>query len=297
MIMRVTENTFTKNYLFNINNTRARMGKLQNQLSTGKRVLSPSDDPEAANVILRLKNSIAKNEQFLENVSDGTAMVQSAADALDTFADLMIEAKEILTKARTSGRTESLGTLAEQIDQILTQAVQAANTKFNGKYLFGGTQTTDPPFILAADRSAVTANPNGITGRIEIPVNEGTNQVINIDGQEAFLGIQIFQTLIEVRDTMRSGQVPTSAQFDAVNSHLSYISDVGGKAGAMLNALEMHDSVLERYGNQLTSLLSNEEDTDFAEATLRLKKEELMLEAALATGARLIPKTLMDFLR
>ena len=273
------------------------MSKLQDQLSTGRRVLNPSDDPAAADKILRFKNTIAKNEQYQENVGDGTSMMQATAHALDTFGDLMLEAKEILTKARSGGRTQELGTFADQIDQLLTNAVQTANTKFNGKYLFGGTQTTDPPFILAANRSAVTLNPNGITGKIEVPVNEGTTQVINIDGQEAFLGTQIFQALIDVRDSMRNGVVPTAAQFDAVNAHLAHVADVGGKAGLILNTLEMNDKFLADRSNQLAELLSGEEDTDFAEATLQLKKEETMLDAALSTGARLLPKTLMDFLK
>lgn len=295
--MRITEATFTRNYLANINDSRLRMSKLQSQLSTGKLVLSPSDDPDAANNILRIKNALSKNTQFQSNVSDGSSMMQATSHALDNFSELMVQAKEILTKARSGGQIENLGTYADQIDQLLTNAVQEANTQFNGKYLFGGTQTTDPPFTLLPDRSAVTINPNGITGTIELPVSEGTLQAVNIDGQQAFLGTQIFQALIDVRDAMRAGNIPTAAQFDTINSHLSHISTVGGKAGLMLNALEMDGRFLDDRDTQLLTQLSGEQDTDFAEATLTLKKEETMLDAALSVGARIIPRTLMDFLR
>jgi hypothetical protein len=64
-----------------------------------------------------------------------------------------------------------------------------------------------------------------------------------------------------------------------------------------LKALEVSDGFLEERRNQLANLLSVDQDTDFAEASLLLKKEELLLEAVLSTSARLIPKTLMDFLR
>lgn len=294
--MRVSDNVLTRNYLLNINNGRARMSKLHDQLSTGKRVSTPSDDPAAANKILRFQNALAKNEQYQKNVDDGTSIMEATAHALDSFSDLMLEAKDVLTKARSGGRTQELGTLADQIDQLLTNAVQTANTQLNGKYLFGGTQTTNPPFILAANRSAVTLNPNGITGKIEIPINEGTTQVVNIDGQEAFLGTQIFQVLIDVRDAMRNGVVPTAAQFDAVNAHLTHVAGVGGKAGSTMNTLAMNEKYLEERNILLADLLSREQDTDFAEATLQLRKEETMFEAALSIGARLLPKTLMDFL-
>jgi len=294
--MRVTDKTLTSNFLLSVNTSRERIGKLQAQLASGKRVANPSDDPQAASRILRLKAAIAKNEQFQKNVGDGEAMMQQTEHALDSFADIMVQAKEILTKARSGSRTIDLGTFADQIDQLLSSAVEAANTQFNGKYLFGGTQTTSPPFILAPDRSTVTINPNGITGSIRIPVSDGTTQVINIDGQEAFLGTQIFQALIDVRDSMRAGNVPTAAQFDAINSHLNYVSQVGGKAGLILNSLDLNDRFLSERANQLAALLSADEDTDVAQATLQLQQEQLTLEAALHTGAQLLPKTLMDFL-
>ncbi|HXF99554.1 MAG TPA: hypothetical protein VNL69_02160, partial [Bacteroidota bacterium] len=176
-------------------------------------------------------------------------------------------------------------------------AVQVANTKFNGKYLFGGTQTTEPPFTLAPDHSVVTQNPNGITGTIQVFVNEGTLQKINIDGQEAFQGTAIFQQLIEVRDAMRSGNPPTAAQFDAVENFAKYVAERAGQAGLILTTLEMHDELLHAQADQFAALLSVDQDTDIAEASLLLKKEELMLDAALSTGARLLPKTLLDFLK
>lgn len=295
--MRITDNMYTQNFLLNINRARLRMGKVQNQLSSGRRLQNPSDDPEAANRILRIKTSIQQNAQFIENVGDGNAMMTATEHALSKFGDLMLEVKDILSKARNGSRTPDLATFANQIDQLLTDAVQIANTRFNGKYLFGGTQTTEPPFTLAEDRSAVTANPNGITGNIQVLVNNGTLQTINIDGQQAFQGVTIFATLIEIRDTMRAGNVPTAQQFDTINGQLDHVSAQGGNAGLILQALQMNEEFLQHRADHLESLLSVDQDTDFAEASLLLKKEELMLDAALSTGARLIPKTLMDFLR
>ncbi|MBI5474544.1 MAG: flagellar hook-associated protein FlgL [Ignavibacteriae bacterium] len=295
--MRITQNTFTKNYLLNINNARARMSRLQDQLSTGKKVLNASDDPEAANRILRIKNIIAKHEQFAANVSDGETFSQATTSALDRFSDMLVEAKDILSRARNGSRVPDLQTFANQIDQLISDVVQTANTTFNGKYLFGGTQTTEAPFILAADRSAVTTNPNGITGEIRIIVDEGRTQVVNIDGQQAFQGTAIFQTLIQIRNDMQNGLAPTAAQLDAVTAHLDYVASQAGKSGLIMSALEMDGRYLDERSTELESLLSLDQDTDFAEATMQLKKEELMLDAALSVGARIIPKTLMDFLR
>lgn len=273
------------------------MSKLQNQLTTGSKVGTVSDDPEAANRILRLKNSIARNEKYQENVRDGVALMSATASSLDRVGDLLLEAKEILSRARNGGREPDLETFANQIDQLITDLVHAGNTQFSGKYIFGGTQTTTPPFTLAPDRSEVTANPNGISGTIEIPIGEGQLQAINIDGETALQGTQIFEVLIRIRDTMRGGQPPTEAQMDAVSAHVTHVSTQGGRAGLMLTSLEMADRLLGDREVQLAALLSADADTDYAEASMLLKKEELMLDAALSTGAKLFPRSLMDFLR
>lgn len=295
--MRITENTFTQNFLLNVNNARLRMSRLQNQLTTGSKVGTVSDDPEAASRILRLQNSIARNEKYKENVRDGVALLTATAGSLDRFGDLLVEAKEILSRARNGARQPDLETFANQIDQLITDLVHAANAQFNGKYIFGGTETTSPPFILAPDRSGVSVNPNGIRGEISILIGEGELQAINIDGETAFQGTQIFDTLIQIRDAMRNGNPPTAAQIDAVNAHLNHVSAQGGRAGLMLTSLEMADRLLDDRGVQLAALLSADADTDYAEATMLLKKEELMLDAALSTGAKLLPKSLLDFLR
>lgn len=288
---------FIRDFLLSVNGARGRLAKLQGQIATGRRVSTPSDDPDAAERILRLKNTIARNEQFQSNVADAQTMLQATEQALNRFTDMMLEAKDILTRARSGGRTPELGTLADQLDQLIADAVQVANTRFNGKYLFGGVQTTDPPFILAVDRSTVTINPNGITGDITVMVNEGAAQKINIDGQEAFQGAAIFQELIAIRDAMRNNIPPSAAQFDAVDGYGKYVAGQAGRAGAMLQSLELHQELLQRQADQLTLLLSADEDTDIAEASVNLQKEELMLNAALSMGARVLPRTLLDFLR
>ena len=295
-MIRVTESTVTANYLSNVNQTRARIVQLQGQLASGKRVNVSSDDPSAADTILRLNGAIARSEQYEKNVTDGQSMVDTTGSSLNDFVNHLIEIKEILVRAKGGAEADVLKVHAERLDQILSELVDTANTKFNGKYIFGGTNTTAQPFTLNAARSAVTANPAGITGTIEFQVGEGIKQTVNIDGQEAFNGVQIFSLIIQIRDAMMNGQEPTPAQADALNTALDDVSNKVGKSGSMSANLTSIQSRLLDQRIQLFGLLSQQQDTDIAEATLRLKHEEIMLDAALNTGARIIPKSLLDYL-
>lgn len=295
--MRVTEGSIAANFLFNVNKNRERITQLQTELASGKRVLKASDDPQAVDSILRLSSMLGRIDQFQKNNADGQSMMEMTSAMLDSFANVLLELKELVTRVSNGTQTVVLGTYADRVDALLSEAVNIANTKFNGKYLFGGTRTLEPPFVIAADRSAVTANPNGITGTIEYPVGEGLMQTVNIDGQEAFMGTQIFDLMIQLRDDLRSGQFPAPAQIDSVSTVLDHVLGKGGKAGSILQSLRAVEVQLAEQRAQLTGLLSIQQDTDVAESIMKLKREEIMLDAALNTGARIIPKSLLDFLR
>ncbi len=295
--MRITERGMALRFLSDVNRTRERIAMLQSQLATGVRVSRPSDDPPAAEIILRLKESLARSEQYARNVSDADGMVEATASALDKFGDIMLELKDLVTRAANGSNTDSLPAIGARVGQMLREAVNVANSRFNGKFLFGGTQTLDPPFTLAADGSSVTVNPNGITGSIAVAVGDGVTQVINVDGQEAFQGTGIFDLMIQLRDAFLANTPPTGAQVDAVSQALAHVAGVGGKAGSVAQTLETLSGRLDDEQVQLQALLSLHQDTDVAEATMQLKHHELMLDAALNAGARVLPKSLLDFLR
>jgi flagellar hook-associated protein 3 FlgL len=295
--MRVTESGIASNFLSSINRTRERINQEQSQLASGKRVLKVSDDPQAADAILRLKSIVDANEQYQKNTTEAQSQVETTEAALSSFSDIMVNVKEVMARASNGSQTENLNTYAVQIDQLLAGAVDIANTKLNGRYIFGGTNTLDPPFTLSGNHSSVTVNPNGITGTIQYPVSEGVNQVVNIDGQEAFQGSTIFDLMIQVRDNLQAGLNPTVAESLSADSHLDLVLTKTSKAGSILQNLVNNESMLADQRNQLLQLLSVQQDTDVAEVVTKLKLDELMLDAALNTGARIIPKSLLDFLR
>ncbi|HUN65382.1 MAG TPA: flagellar hook-associated protein FlgL [Bacteroidota bacterium] len=295
--MRITENSLVSQFLGSLNTTRERIVDLQDQLSSGKAVEKSSDDPVAMSVILRLQNSLDRNAQFQKNVSDASNMIDNTQSALGSFTDILTQLKSILATANNTTAGDSLPALADQVDSLLTEAVNVANTQFNGKYLFGGTNTLDPPFQLAADHSAVTANPAGITGAINYQIGEGTTQAVNIDGQEAFQGTQMFDLMIQLRDSLQSGTIPAAASMDSVSTMMDHLVAESGKAGAISQLLSTNQTLLEDQNTQLESLRSNYQDTDVAEATMQMKQAEVMLESALNTGAQIIPQSLIDYMK
>lgn len=295
--MRITENIVSYNYLENVNQAREKIVSLQGHLASGKRVQKPSDDPRSTDAILRLREALSLNEQYGRNAEDGSAIADATSSALDSFAQLYQDLKVTLVQAANGGNSQSMATFAQSIDDLLSQAIDVANSRFNGKFLFGGTQTLDKPYALSADRQTVTKNPNGINGLISYPVSEGLNQQVNIPGEVAFQGTGLLDLMIQVRDSLKNGQVPTQAQSDAVNAGYEQILLQASKAGSFVSSLDNIRSNLNEQNVRLQSFLSSEQDADLAESIMKLKQQESALEAAINTGARIIPKTLLDFLR
>lgn len=295
--MRITENMISASLLANINGNREQITRLQSQLASGKRVMKVSDDPQAADSILRLQAALDRNEQYLKNISDGYAMMEETSVALNSFADLLSDIRAELIRASNGTRQDTLPTHANRIDQLLSQLVEIANTKFNGKYIFAGTRTLEAPFTLASDRTAVLANPNGITGTIHYAIADGLLQKVNLDGQEAFQSTQFFQTVIQLRDKLSSDQFPAPGDVESVTAMIEHVLGMASKTGSILQSLEASQMHLEEQQNQLRSLMSIDQDTDVPETILKLKNKESLLDAALNTGARILPKSLLDFLR
>ena len=283
------------NYLDNVNQAREKIVGLQSQLASGKRVSKPSDDPRASDAILRLREALSLNEQYTRNAEDGNAMAGATSSALDSFSELFLQMKQEIVKANNAGNTLAMPTFAQTIDDLLSQAINTANSKFNGKYLFGGTQTLDAPYTLDANRQIVTKTVND--GVINYIVSDGMTQQVNISGDSAFQGTGLFDLMIQIRDGLLNGQVPTQTQSDAVNDGFEHILLQASKAGSIVSSLDSVAFGLEGQKTRLTEFLSNEQDADLAESIMKLKQQELALDAAINTGARVIPKTLLDFLQ
>ena len=120
---------------------------------------------------------------------------------------------------------------------------------------------------------------------------------MNIDGQQAFQGTAIFNLMIQVRNELQSGQGPTTAEAQSVDTYIDSVANATGKAGSIMQYLTNNDTMLTSQQTQLEQLLSVQQDSDIAETTLRMNQDQLDLQAALSSGASVLPDTLLNFLK
>ena len=140
MAVRITQSQFFSVLNSNLQSNYAKLASLQNQVSSGKRINIPSDDPLGSAVGLSIRNSQA-------DVARYSAAAADARTRLDEAASLATDANTVMSRVRelvVQGLNDTLGpserrTIAEEIEELGKQLLQIANTKSDGRYLFGGT--------------------------------------------------------------------------------------------------------------------------------------------------------------
>ncbi len=313
MLDRITNTMKVNRTLSYLANNMNSMQKTQEQISSGKMIRVASDDPIGAIQSMNLSNSIKKVEQYSKNIDNGISFLEHTSSVLTQIEDVLVEIKTIAENAASDVTTSAeRSAFAFQVDQMLEELIQAANSKYEGKFIFGGTETlsgtaaNSAPFNIVMSGSSIASviqNPKGIDGEIKRLVGDGKYVTINIAGDDVFQpngegGINdIFQTIIDLRENLRAND---SDQIEQRISELDeeYDSLVGQNtlAGSKVVRMELISDQLEDLKVIHKEHLSTIEDTDLAEAIMRLQTQEVTLQATLDASSRILQQSLLDYI-
>ncbi|MDG5814503.1 flagellar hook-associated protein FlgL [Chitinispirillales bacterium ANBcel5] len=152
--MRISFQTVNRNMQSVINKRYGELARLQEQISTGRRLLRPSDDPVDVANTLKLKTRKQQIKQFRRNIEDGLGYMNVTETAMDSMNNLLQRMRELGLQASsdTIGENERKFILQE-VDQLSKQMITLAVTQFKGDYIFSGTQTKIPPLTLEKSQS------------------------------------------------------------------------------------------------------------------------------------------------
>lgn len=157
--MRITYNAINRNIQNVIVDRYADLAKIQEQLSTGKRLLRPSDDPNDVSNDLKLRTKLKQLYQLKRNLDDGIGYMEVTDTAMMSMDNIMQRLRElaIQSSSDTLSAEERLF-IANEVEQLLRQTIGLVNTNFKGDYVFAGTQTKIEPFPLAQSEASSANN-------------------------------------------------------------------------------------------------------------------------------------------
>lgn len=200
--------------------------KTQEQISTGKRVLTPADDPVAATQILQLNRDVARTEQFEKNINIAVNDLELEEVALNSIINLAQRMKELAVRAgNTAVLTASdYKALAAEVDSRIDELLNLQNTRGSaGQYIFAGYQGSTEPFAAGGSGYFAYA---GDEGQLRIQASDTVSVAVSDSGKRLFEDIKsshnTFYTTASESNTSNPaaiisvGQVLDQTEFDAI---------------------------------------------------------------------------------
>jgi len=312
-MIRVASSMISDSLLNDLTRLNSRQQQLQAQAASGLRVQNPGDDPTAMRRVLDLQaesNAVAQYQKNIAQLKDQSTAAYNSMQALKTVSD---RAGEIATQADGTASSQDLATYAAEVTQLIQQAAQIMNSKYQGDYLFGGTLSDQAPYVVATDAAgnvtSVTYQGNTTVPQVEIaenttlsalPVGENTGgtgpQGLITDSRN---GADFFNHLISLQNNLLSGNTAAinSTDFPALQNDEQNIVSQIATTGALQGRMDAATNIAQTRSASLDSLISAQADADIATVAVQLSETQTAYQVALASGAKLMSLSLLDYLQ
>lgn len=300
--MRITARAIAASSLRGLNGNLASVTKLQNQLTSGRTISTPSDDPTGTNTSMVTRQGQAANTQHARNISDGHTFLDATDSALQSMLDQARRVRDLTVRALNTGGSSpaSNAALATEIDGVRESLVGQANQVVQNKPLFGGT-TAGKQAYLANGTYVGVGGANGIP---VYPVNRRVSDVeqirVDITGPEAFgdpaSGKDLFAVVANISANVKAG-TPQASDLDDLDKVIQRMSTAAADIGTRSARMDDAASVNSSQSLTLQAKLSETEEVDLPKTIMELQMQQTGYQSALSVTAKSLQPTLLDFLR
>jgi len=309
--MRVTQSMLSNNMMRNLSTSYSKMGKLQEQLTSKKKINSPSDDPVVAMKGIGYRTDLGKIEQYSRNLGEVTNWLDNSDTALDQVGNIIHRVHELVIDGANDTKTDDDRLkIKSEIDELRKQLQSISNTKVGDKFLFNGTNTLTPVFkedffsdgtFTGTLPAPAVPNPYPSSGRneeVNIEISDGVIMKANTSAVDMFVELDTMMGTISTElEAIPSSGANISALLKDVSDNLGKVLEKRAELGARQNRADMMGNRLGLQEVSTKKIMSENEDVDYEKAITDLITEETVHRAALSVGARIIQPSLLDFLR
>ena len=311
--MRVTNNMLLSNYLRNISSNLGTVGKMQQQMASGKRITKISDDPIGAISSMQIRVKLYKSEQYQKNVDRALTWLDETESSVLELNDIIKRAYETAVGMSTDTMDDDERSAAAQlVKQLRDHVVTIGNAKSNDKYIFGGYNVSNAPFEVVAP-GQITYNginiKTGDAGDLNALAQDSISYAVgfNITMDVSTTGVALFGTgennLYNVLDDFYNA-LEANAPCDELTGFIAKLQNgqsdvlsIAAEIGGKVNRLELIQNRFDEDILTYTDRKSNIEDVDQAEAIMNYKMAQAVYEASLQIGSNIIQPSLVNFLK
>jgi len=306
--MKISTSLFFDRSTQQLSNVQSNLSQTQEQLSTGKQIVKPSDAPNKAALVTRLESELSRQTSYQDTLKSVNVRLTAEETALKNTSDVMYRIKELATQAAndTLSDQDRKG-VAIELKTLRDQVLSLANSHdSNGNYLFAGSKASQPAFSQDAkghvsyqgDQARMQVN-IGDSRRVNLnmPGSDVYNRVVRDDGKGNKTGVDFFQSLDDLVNAVQSvDQVGIQRGLSEIDTLQNGISEGLGKVGADLSVVDLQTNVLDQVVLNLKSTRSDVEDLDYTAAITKMNKDQLALQAAQSSFAKISQLSLFTYL-
>jgi len=298
--MRVATNTVSDGIIRQIQQLSTQQTKLQNQVASGQRISQASDDPSAVGRVLNLESERRQITQYGRNAGHALALAQASYSGLQGIKKISDRAGELAVLGTGILGPAALQAYAAETDQLIEQAVAAANTRFLGNYLYAGTAVDAPAVSVARDTQGqiTAATYAGNADQAAIPLSEAASVTPTTSGATNTGLADLINNLINLRTALLSG---SSAAVTAARPGLtanedllvSALADNGGVQTRIEASQAQHTDRLRSVAQSI----SFETSADLPATMVKLNQAQTAYQAALQSAANIMHLSLLDYIK
>jgi flagellar hook-associated protein 3 FlgL len=300
---RITPGMVRGSTLNDINSALVALERSSNELSSGKTILQPSDNPYGASRAIDLQSQLDGLSSYASNAQDGIAWTTTAGSAMSNMSDVLQRVREVLVQASngTYGQGD-LKSLATDVNQLTETIKQDANTQYAGQYVFSGTLTTTPPYQQGGGDSY-----QGNTGAVLRAIGPGASVTISAN-ISSLLGNgtgskdgKLLDVLRTISAHLSSGTTEdknalASTDLKQLDASMEALTQMQASTGSATNQLQVASTRIEDLQLSITKMLSNTISTDVVKTSIAYSGEQAAYSAALHAGATIVQESLLNFL-
>jgi flagellar hook-associated protein 3 FlgL len=303
MSNRITGGMLAGNTLNDLTGSLSALTRTAEEMSSGKTILQPSDNPYGASQVINLQSQLDGLGAYATNTREGLNWENTSSSAMSSMASIVQRVRELVVQASNGTYSASnLKAIGIEVTQLTEAIKQDANTQYAGQYVFAGTATTTPPYQQGAEDAY-----QGAGGAITRAIGPSSTVTINTDissllgsGHGAADG-KLLDVLRTVGEHLEGGTAEdvaalSSSDLKNIDTNLETLSSLQAGAGSVTDQLQMANSRIEGLQLSITASLSGTENANIAQVSIAYSSEQAGYQAALRVGASILQESLLNFL-
>lgn len=303
-MIRITPQMVTGSTVRDIDSAFAALERRSTELSTGKSILEPSDNPLGMGKAIDLQSTLDGLSSYKTSVQESVSWEDTASSAISSIGNVVQKARELVLQATSGVNGKSdLENLAIEVEQLTESAKQDSTVQYAGQYVLSGTQTETAPYVSGAE-DTYKGNEGTISRTIgpgvTIKINQSAQTLLG-NGTEAEDG-KLLDTLRTIAKHMREGTPEALEALDGgdlknLDANFETVLQMQAQAGSTIDQLKLAESRIEELSTSTTEALSHTQEANYAQVATEYTSDQVAYEAALKAGADIVQMSLLEFLK